>query len=58
MHLMQRLLISYRVFLFLAPSFDQAHVSGGRVTGGDASDNRFVQLKRNTGGKFQKNLDG
>lgn len=54
MHVMQRLLISYRVFLFLAPSFDQAHVSGGRVTGGDASDNRLVQLKRNTGSKLQK----
>lgn len=54
MHVMQRLLISYRVFLFLAPSFDQAHVSGGRVTGGDASDNRLVQLKRKTGSKLQK----
>lgn len=46
MHVMQLLLLSYRVGLFLAPFFDQTHVFGCWVTGGNGGDNRFVQLKQ------------
>lgn len=48
MYVIQILLISYRVGLFLAPYFDQTHVSGCCITSGDASDNRFVQLREHT----------
>lgn len=46
MHVMQRLLISHRVDLLFAPYFDQTLVPGCWVTGGDASDDRLVQLRK------------
>lgn len=46
MHMMQHLLISYRVRFCFAPDFDQALVFGFWVTSGNAIDNRFVQLRQ------------
>lgn len=37
--------MSYRVGLLLAPYLDQTLVSGCGVTGGNAGDHRFVQLR-------------
>lgn len=45
LHVLQQLLISYRVFLCLAPSFDQTLVPSIASASCDVSDHRFVQLR-------------
>lgn len=44
-HVMQLLLISYRVNLLFAPHFDQTLVSGLCVTSSNVSDDVLVQLE-------------
>lgn len=48
MYVMQVVVNSHRVGSFFAPHFDQTLVSGVWVTGGDASDHRFIQLTEDT----------